>query len=303
MDLSVDLGALKLKNPIMTASGTFGYGLEFNPYGRLEELGAIVVKGLSLKPRKGNPMPRIAETPCGMLNAIGLQNIGVEKFLQDKLPLLPWKVTPVVVNLYAQSAEEFARLAEVLGSEPAVGALEVNISCPNVRQGGLQFGQDPDAASRVVEMVKKNSGHKPVIVKLSPNVADIKVIARSVESAGADIISLINTLGGMAVDIRTRKPCLANVFGGLSGPAIKPVALKMVYEVCTTVNIPVMGLGGIASARDILEFILVGARAVQVGTATFTRPDRAFRLVKELKDMVDAMRISTWEEFRGKVMV
>jgi len=303
MDLSVNLGALKLKNPIMTASGTFGYGLEFTPYGRLEELGAIVVKGLSLKPRKGNSMPRIAETPCGMLNAIGLQNIGVEKFLQDKLPLLPWKETPVVVNLYAQSAEEFAHLAGILGSEPAVGALEVNISCPNVRQGGLQFGQDPDAAAVVVEMVKKNAGHKPVIVKLSPNVADIKVIARSVELAGADIISLINTLGGMAVDIRTRKPSLANVFGGLSGPAIKPVALKMVYEVCTTVNIPVMGLGGISSARDILEFILVGAWAVQVGTATFTRPDRAFKLVKELKDLVDEMEISSWEEFRGKVMV
>ncbi len=302
MDLSVNLGALKLKNPIMTASGTFGYGLEFTPYGRLEDLGAIVVKGLSLKPRRGNPMPRIAETPCGMLNAIGLQNIGVEKFLREKLPLLPWKQTPIVVNLYAQSAQEFADLAEALNSETGVGALEVNISCPNVRQGGLQFGQDPDAAARVVEMVKKNAAQKPVIVKLSPNVADIKVIAKAVESAGADIISLINTLGGMAVDIQTRKPCLANVFGGLSGPAIKPVALKMVYEACRTVNIPVIGLGGITRAQDILEFILVGARAVQVGTANFIRPDKVFSLVEELKEKVREMDIDSWDEFRGSII-
>jgi len=301
MDLSVKLGALKLKNPIMTASGTFGYGLEFTPYGRLEELGAIVVKGLSLRPRKGNPMPRIAETACGMLNAIGLQNIGVEKFLREKLSLLPWKETPVVVNLYAQKAEEFGDLACILGNEPGVGALEVNISCPNVRQGGSQFGQDPLAAARVVEMVKKKAGHKQVIVKLSPNVTDIKAIARAVESAGADIISLINTLGGMAVDIRTRKPCLANVFGGLSGPAIKPVALKMVFEVCRSVNIPVIGLGGITTAQDVLEFILVGARAVQVGTATFTRPDKAFSLVHELGELVEQLGIEHWENYRGKL--
>jgi dihydroorotate dehydrogenase (NAD+) catalytic subunit len=303
MDLSINLGELKLKNPVMTASGTFGYGLEFTSYGRLEELGAIVVKGLSLKPRKGNPMPRIAETPCGMLNAIGLQNIGVEKFLKEKLPHLPWKETPVIANLYAQSAQEFAELAGILGSEPGIGALEVNISCPNVRQGGLQFGQEPDAAARVVEMVKKNSGHKPVIVKLSPNVADIKIIAMAVESAGADIISLVNTLGGMAVDVHTRKPCLANVFGGLSGPAIKPVALKMVYEVCAAVKIPVIGLGGITSARDILEFILVGARAVQVGTATFTRPDKVFRLVEELQQLAGQLKIGSWKEFRGSLRV
>lgn len=303
MDLSVNLGAMKLKNPIMTASGTFGYGLEFVPYGRLEELGAIVVKGLSLKPRKGNPMPRIAETSCGMLNAIGLQNIGVEKFLQDKLPLLPWKETPVVVNLYAQNAEDFADLAEVLSNEPAVSALEINISCPNVRQGGLQFGQDPATAAGVVEKVKKCAGQKPVIVKLSPNVTDIKPIALAVESAGADIISLINTIGGMAVDIWTRKPLLANVFGGLSGPAIKPVALKMVYEVCKAVSIPVIGIGGISSARDVLEFILVGAGAVQVGTAAFTRPDKVFCLVNELREMTAHLGITSWEEFRGKIRV
>lgn len=301
MNLHVDLGRLKLKNPVMTASGTFGYGLEFKPYGSLEELGAIVVKGLSLKPRQGNPMPRIVETPCGMLNAIGLQNIGVEKFLREKLPELPWKTTPVVVNLYAQSAEEFADLARVLSSEEGVGALEVNISCPNVREGGLQFGQDPEAAFKVVSMLKKHAGSKPVIVKLSPNVADIKVIAKAVESAGADVISLINTIGGMAVDIQTRKPCLANIFGGLSGPAIKPVALKMVYEVCKTVKIPVIGLGGIANAQDILEFILVGASAVQIGTATFSRPDKVFTLVKDLEVKVEELGIKSWDEFRGSL--
>ncbi|MCA1743076.1 MAG: dihydroorotate dehydrogenase [Desulfonatronovibrio sp.] len=301
MNLHIDIGKLKLKNPIMTASGTFGYGLEFKPYGPLEELGAIVVKGLSLKPRQGNPMPRIAETPCGMLNAIGLQNIGVEKFLREKLPLLPWKTTPVVVNLYAQSAEEFSDLAGILSSEEGVGALEVNISCPNVKEGGLQFGQDPQAAFKVVNMLKKHAGSKPVIVKLSPNVTDIKVIAKAVESAGADIISLINTVGGMAVDIQTRKPCLTNVFGGLSGPAIKPVALKMVYEVCKTVKIPVIGLGGISNARDILEFILVGASAVQIGTATFTRPDKVFTLVNDLQVKVEELGIKSWDEFRGSL--
>ncbi len=303
MDLKVNLGELSLKNPVMTASGTFGYGLEFTPYGRLEELGAIVVKGLSLKPRKGNPMPRITETPCGMLNAIGLQNIGVEKFIQDKLPLLPWKKTPVVVNLYAQSAAEFADLARILKSEPGVGALEVNISCPNVSQGGLQFGQDPSAAAAVVDRVKSNAGSKPVIVKLSPNVSDIRAVALAAESSGADIISLINTLGGMAVDVGTRKPCLANVFGGLSGPAIKPVALKMVFEVCRAVNLPVIGLGGIVSARDVLEFILVGASAVQVGTASFTRPDKVFSLVGELKELLDELEISSWEAFRGSLHI
>lgn len=302
MDLSVELAGLKLKNPVMTASGTFGYGLEFTSFGRLEDLGAIVVKGLSLQPRKGNPMPRIAETPCGMLNAIGLQNIGVERFLLEKLPLLPWQTTPIVANLYAQSPEEFAELAGILGSEPAIGALEVNISCPNVRQGGVQFGQDPLSAAGVVKAVKNKSGRKPVIVKLSPNVSDIKVIARAVEEAGADIISLINTLAGMAVDVSTRKPLLANVFGGLSGPAIKPVALKMVYQVCRTVSIPVIGLGGIFSARDILEFILVGAWAVQVGTATFTRPDRAFMLAAELRDLVAELNINSWQEFRGTLL-
>ncbi|WP_243438243.1 dihydroorotate dehydrogenase [Fundidesulfovibrio soli] len=303
MDQSVSLAGLNLKNPVMTASGTFGYGLEFTPYGDLTALGGIVVKGLSLKPREGNPMPRIAETPSGMLNAIGLQNCGVERFLSDKLPRLPWKETPILANLYACDPEEFGRLAELLAAEEGVAALEVNISCPNVKEGGVLFGQDPAQAAKVTEAVKKRCGTKPVMVKLSPNVADIVAIARAVEAAGADSLSLINTLTGMAVDVRTRKPRLANVVGGLSGPAVKPVALRCVWQVSRAVNIPVVGMGGISSAMDVLEFIMVGAHAVQVGTANFTRPDFAFRLVEDLPKVAASMGVTSWESFRGSLDV
>ncbi len=299
MDLGVDLGGLHLKNPVMSASGTFGYGLEFASFGDLSELGAIVVKGLSLEPRTGKPVPRIAETPCGMLNAIGLQNVGVKRFLEEKLPDLPWDRTPVIANLYGQGLDEFGELAEILGNAPGVAALEINISCPNVRQGGVQFGQDPEAAARVVQEVKANSRGKTVIVKLSPNVADIREIARSVQGAGADVISLINTLTGMAVDVHSRAPRLASVFGGLSGPAIKPVALRMVYEVCREVDVPVIGVGGISSTEDILEFILVGAHAVQVGTANFMRPDLIFDLVRDLPGELSRAGVSAPEELRN----
>jgi dihydroorotate dehydrogenase (NAD+) catalytic subunit len=301
MDPSVILGRLQLKNPIITASGTFGYGLEFSPYGDLAKLGGIVVKGLSLKPREGNPVPRIAETPCGMLNAIGLQNIGVERFLREKLVRLPWRETAIIANLYGQSEMEFSALASMLGAEPGIAALEVNISCPNVKEGGVQFGQDPACAAGVTRAVKRAAGGKPVMVKLSPNVADIVAIAQAVESEGADMISLINTLSGMAVDIRTRRPRLANLYGGLSGPAIKPVALRMVHQVCRAVSVPVVGLGGISSAADVLEFILVGASAVQVGTANFLRPDFAFRLVEGVAALADELGIAGWEEFRGSL--
>jgi dihydroorotate dehydrogenase (NAD+) catalytic subunit len=303
MDPSVTLGQLQLKNPVITASGTFGYGLEFAPYGDLAKLGGIVVKGLSLQPRVGNPVPRIAETPCGMLNAIGLQNIGVERFLRDKLVHLPWKETAIFANLYGQTEEEFSALASMLGVEPGIAALEVNISCPNVKEGGVQFGQDPACAARVTRAVKRAAGDKPVMVKLSPNVADIAAIGRAVESEGADMISLINTLSGMAVDIRSRRPRLANLYGGLSGPAIKPVALRMVHQLCRAVSVPVVGLGGIASAEDVLEFILVGATAVQVGTANFLRPDFAFRLVDEIEALAMELGICSWEEFRGSLRV
>lgn len=301
VDTTVNLPGLKLKNPLLTASGTFGYGLEFARYGDLAALGGIVVKGLSLKPRQGNPMPRIAETPCGMLNAIGIQNIGVEAFLKDKLPFLPWRDTAIVANLYACDAREFGELAAALSGAQGIAALEVNVSCPNVKEGGVAFGQNPGQIRAVTEEVKRNAGSKPVMVKLSPNVTDISEAARAAVDGGADMLSCINTLTGMAVDIRTRKPRLANTYGGLSGPAIKPVALRCVHQVCKSVSVPVIGLGGISCAEDILEFILVGAHAVQVGTANFMRPDAAFRMVEELPRLMERLGIGSLDEYRGSL--
>ena len=296
-------GSLVLKNPVLTASGTFGYGLEFVPYGNLAELGGIVSKGLSLRPKQGNPTPRIAETACGMLNAVGLQNCGVEEFIGHYLPQLPVADLPVIANIYADNLTDFGELAAILGKTPGLAALEVNISCPNVSCGGVLFGQDPEQAAKVTEAVKKNSGNLPVIIKLSPNVTDITAIARACEGAGSDMISCINTLTGLAVDLRKRAPLLANVTGGLSGPAIKPVALRCVWQVVRAVKIPVIGLGGVSSAEDVLEFILVGAHAVQVGTAKFTRPDRSFQLVRELAELMDKLGINSLEEFRGSLQV
>jgi len=301
MDMRVEFAGLVLKNPIITASGTFGFGLEFMDFGDLKRLGGIVVKGLSLKPREGNPMPRIVETPCGMLNAIGIQNPGVEAFVRDKLPLLPWRETAIIANLYACSAEEFGELTGVLAGEEGVAALEVNVSCPNVQSGGSAFGQDPTQIRKVTEEVKKRAGGKPVIVKLSPNVTDIAICARAAQEGGADALSLINTLLGMAVDIRTRKPRLANIVGGLSGPAIKPVALRCVYQACRAVSIPVIGIGGIVSAEDALEFIMVGASAVQVGTANFLRPDQSFRIVDDLNRAMLKARCVDFSELRGSL--
>ncbi|MEF2232303.1 MAG: dihydroorotate dehydrogenase [Pseudodesulfovibrio sp.] len=303
MDMRVSFGGLALKNPVMTASGTFGFGLEFAPYGDLRKLGGIVVKGLSLKPREGNPMPRIAETPCGMLNAIGIQNPGVEHFVKRTLPSLPWRDVAVVANLYACDAAEFGELAGVLAAEEGIAALEVNVSCPNVREGGIAFGQDPAQIARVTEAVKKRAGGKHVMVKLSPNVTDITVCARAAADGGADSLSLINTLSGMAVDIRTRRPRIANVIAGLSGPAIKPVALRCVHQVVRSVDIPVVGIGGIASAEDALEFLLVGAQAVQVGTANFLRPDFAFTLVDEVERLLGEIGAFGLDEFRGSLQL
>jgi dihydroorotate dehydrogenase (NAD+) catalytic subunit len=299
MDFRVEFAGLVLKNPIITASGTFGFGLEFSNFGDLTRLGGIVVKGLSLKPREGNPMPRIVDTPCGMLNAIGIQNPGVEAFVKDKLPLLPWRETAIIANLYACSAGEFADLAGVLAGEEGVAALEVNVSCPNVKEGGAAFGQDPAQIARVTEAVKKRAGGKPVMVKLSPNVTDIAACARAAESGGADAISLINTVLGMAVDITTRRPRLANVVGGLSGPAIKPIALRCVHQACGAVKIPVVGVGGIVSAEDALEFIMLGASAVQVGTANFMRPDQSFRIIEDLPRALGKARAESVGELRG----
>lgn len=302
MNLSVTLPGLHpltLKNPVIPASGTFGYGTEFAAYGNLASLGALVVKGLSLKPRKGNATPRVAETPGGMLNAVGLQNDGVESFVREKLHRLPWREVPVIANLYATAPEEFAELAGILAAEEGVAALEVNISCPNVKEGGILFGQDPVMAARVTGAVRAVALGKPVIVKLSPNVTDIAAVARAVEDAGADAISCINTLSGMGVDVRTRRPLLANVIGGLSGPAIKPVALRCVWQVARAVRIPVIGMGGISCAEDVLEFILVGAFAVQVGTANFFQPDFCFRLVEELPKLCAKYGVASLAELRG----
>lgn len=305
MDLSVTLKgptqSLHLKNPVLTASGTFGYGMEFAPYGDLTSLGGIIVKGLSLLPRDGNPCPRIVETTAGMLNAVGLQNDGVEAFCKEKLPRLPWQHLPVIANLYATSPAEFGELAARLNEEEGVAALEVNVSCPNVKSGGILFGQDPKLAAAVTRAARDAAPNKPLIIKLSPNVTDIALMARSVQDAGADMISCINTLSGMAVDVARRKPRLANVIGGLSGPAIKPVALRCVWQVCQAVDIPVIGLGGICSAEDVLEFILVGAHAVQIGTANFISPDRAFEIVKELPAVCRQLGVTSLDELRGSL--
>lgn len=282
-DLSVDIGGLKLQNPVMTASGTFGYAREYAPYVDLNRLGGIIVKGLSLKPTKGNPPPRIVETDCGMLNAIGLENVGLEAFISDKLPFLETLCPPTIANIYGRTVEEYALLAQRLEHVAAVKGLEVNISCPNVKAGGVAFGSDPAAAREVVAAVREQTT-KHLMVKLSPNVSDIACVAEAAQGAGADALSVINTITGMAVDLATRRPRLANVTGGLSGPAIKPVALRMVWQAARAVTIPIVGVGGIMNAADALEFMLVGATAVQVGTANFVNPGSAIAIIDGMAD-------------------
>ena len=277
-ELTVDIGGLVLQNPVMTASGTFGYAREFGHYIDLNRLGAIIVKGLSLEPSSGNPPPRIVETDCGMLNAIGLENVGVEAFIHDKLPFLQTLRPPTIVNIYGKTVEEYARLAERLATVENVSGLEVNISCPNVKEGGVAFGADPKIAAEVVRAVRAKTG-KHLMVKLSPNVTDIGMMARVAEDAGADALSVINTITGMAVDLSTRRSKLANITGGLSGPAIKPIALRMVWQVAQAVDIPVVGVGGIMNAMDALEFMMVGASAIQVGTANFIDPGSTMAII------------------------
>jgi len=281
-DMSVEVAGIKMRNPVMTASGTFGYGAEFADYMNLESIGAMITKGLSLKPKAGNPTPRIVETPGGMLNAIGLQNVGVDAFISQKLPYLKGVATPVIVNLYGNTLEEYGEVASRLDGLSGVAGIEVNISCPNVKQGGIVFGTDPLAAQEVVRLVKRSTS-KPVIVKLSPNVTDVVLMAKACADAGADALSLINTLTGMAIDLERRRPILANVTGGLSGPGIKPVALRMVWQVAKNVQLPIIGIGGIMNARDALEFILAGATAVQVGTASFLDPSAAQTIAQDME--------------------
>jgi dihydroorotate dehydrogenase (NAD+) catalytic subunit len=278
-DLTVDIGGLKLQNPVMTASGTFGYAREFESYIDLNRLGGIIVKGLSLEPARGNPPPRIVETDCGMLNAIGLENVGVDAFIEDKLPFLATLCPPTIANIYGRTVEEYGVLAERLETVDAVKGLEVNISCPNVKEGGIAFGSDPKLAHEVVKVVRSKTT-KHLMVKLSPNVTDITRIARVAEEAGADALSVINTITGMAVDLSTRRPRLANITGGLSGPAIKPIALRMVWQTAQAVSIPIIGVGGIMNATDALEFMMVGATAIQVGTANFINPGSTLEILE-----------------------
>jgi dihydroorotate dehydrogenase (NAD+) catalytic subunit len=275
----------------MTASGTFGYGEEYAPFVDLNRLGALIVKGLSLEPRAGNPPPRLAETPSGLLNAVGLQNIGVKAFVKEKLPFLKEYSTAIIANIFGETVDEYGKVAEILGMADGLSALEVNISCPNVKKGGIAFGSSPEMAAEVTKRVREATD-LPVIMKLSPNVTDISHIAESVESAGADAVSLINTLAGMAVDVEHRKPVLYNVTGGLSGPAIKPVALRMVWQVVNRVNIPVIGLGGIMCPNDALEFLIVGARAVEVGTASFLNPHATMNILEGIETYLREHSIS-----------
>lgn len=301
-DLSVDLGAMRLQNPVLTASGTFGYGKEYTPYLDLNDLGGIIVKGLSLNPSRGNPPPRIVETASGMLNAIGLENVGIDAFIEKKVPFLDSLSVPVFANIYGTSIEAYAAVAERLAAIPAVVGVEINISCPNVKAGGLAFGTDARMAHKVTQTVRERYS-KLVMVKLSPNVTDITAIARSVEDAGADVVSLINTLTGMAVDIDTRRPKLANIIGGLSGPAIKPVALRMVWQVARAVTIPVVGIGGIMNAEDALEFIIAGATAVQVGTANFIDPGCAVKIIQGIENHLTRQNIGSIKELIGSLKV
>ncbi|KAA0888282.1 dihydroorotate dehydrogenase [Oryzomonas rubra] len=281
-DLSVSIAGLELRNPVMTASGTFGYGEEFAEYVDLETIGAFVTKGLSLRPRAGNPTPRIVETPGGMLNAIGLQNVGIDAFIEKKVPFLRSVATPAIANFFGNTIDEYAELARRLDAIPEIAGLEVNISCPNVKQGGIVFGTDPQCAFQVVTACREAT-IKPLIVKLSPNVTDIVSMAKACSDAGADALSLINTLTGMAIDLERRRPVLANITGGLSGPAVKPVALRMVWQVARAVSLPIIGIGGIMNARDALEFILAGATAVQVGTASFINPGAAQEIAEGME--------------------
>ncbi len=299
VDLKVQIGALELKNPVLTASGTYGYGEEFHEsFYDISRLGAVVTKGISLKPRPGNPMPRVIETASGMLNAIGLANVGVDAFLGKKLPFLKKAKATVVVNILGSTVEEYAEVARRLEGAEGVHALELNISCPNVACGGLQFGTDPGSAAGATLAVRK-AFSRTLIVKLSPQAANIPAMAAAVEAAGADAISLINTIPAMAIDIRRRAPVLANITGGLSGPAIKPIALRMVREAHDAVKIPVIGMGGIVNAADAIEFLLAGAAAVQIGTANFINPLVAIEVIEGIGAFCREEGIAAVSELTG----
>ncbi|MCE5311888.1 MAG: dihydroorotate dehydrogenase [Nitrospiraceae bacterium] len=300
VNLAVNIGGLKLPNPVVTASGTFGYGQEYSEFFDIEKLGAIVVKGLSYSPRQGNPPPRLVETPAGMLNAIGLQNIGVETFIKDKLPYLRTLKLNVIANFFGDSIDEYVMAAEALTKAGGVHGLEMNISCPNKKAGWIVFGTDPAVMKDVVTAVRKATD-LPLIVKLSPNVTDIGLMAKVAEDCGADAVSLINTITGMCIDINSRRSKLANVTGGLSGPAIRPIAVRMVWEVHKAVMIPIIGMGGIMTAQDALEFMIAGASAVSVGTANFINPQAVIEIISGMEDYLKEHGIANINEIIGSL--
>jgi dihydroorotate dehydrogenase (NAD+) catalytic subunit len=303
LDLSVQVGALLFKNPIITASGTFGYGVEFAHLVDLNRLGGIVTKGISLEPIEGAPAPRVCETPCGMLNAIGLQNIGVKAFVSDKLPLLRKYNTNLIVNVFGSCFDEYVEVLHHLEDAQGIAAYELNISCPNVKRGGMQFGSDPALVREVVGTTRKAAARRPLWVKLSPMVTDIGLIARVAEDAGADALTVANTYPAMAVDFTTRRSMLGNSTGGLSGPAIKPITLRLVWEAGKAVKIPVIGLGGIETAEDVLEYMTVGAAAVQVGTASFSDPRASEGILEGLMAPLDGANIFTLKQIRDSFVV
>ena len=298
VQLSTKIGSLELKNPVMTASGTFGYGTEYADFMDINRLGAIIVKGTTLNPRQGNPYPRMAETPSGMLNAVGLQNKGVDYFVDHIYPEVQKIQTNIIVNVSGSSIDDYVQTASIINTLDDIPAIELNISCPNVKQGGMAFGVNPDSAAQVVSAVRK-AYDKTLIVKLSPNVTDITEIARAVEGAGADSVSLINTMLGMAIDAEKRKPILSTITGGMSGPAVKPVALRMVWQTAKAVKIPVIGLGGICSATDAIEFLLAGASAIQIGTANFIDPSISEKVIDGIADYLQRHNFNSVQEIIG----
>lgn len=298
VSMAVEIGALKMKNPMLTASGTFGFGEEFADFIDLERLGGFIVKGTTLEPREGNPYPRMAETPSGMLNAVGLQNKGVDHFISEIYPRLKGLDTNVLVNVSGAKIEDYVAVAEKLSGLERISAIEVNISCPNVKQGGMAFGTTCSGASDVTAAVRK-AWDKTLIVKLSPNVTSITDIAKAVEAEGADSVSLINTMLGMAIDVERRRPMLSTITGGLSGPAVRPVAVRMVWQVSKAVDIPVIGLGGIMNGRDALEFIMAGASAIEVGTANFIDPAVTVKIIDEINDYLDRHNFRDIADIKG----
>ncbi|NOX20172.1 MAG: dihydroorotate dehydrogenase [Nitrospirae bacterium] len=300
MNLEVKIGRLSLKNPVMTASGTFGYGAEYSEFVDLNALGALVVKGISLEPRQGNPTPRIYETPCGMLNSIGLQNVGLRRFLSEKLPFLRKFNTPVIVNILGDSIEEYLSLCQSL--DPEVDAIELNVSCPNVKKGGISFATDRESLKELVGKVRDTLKKAILIVKLSPVASNIAEMARLCEQQGADAVSMINTIPAMAIDIETRRPRLANIIGGLSGPAIKPIGVRMVWQTYQSVKIPIIGMGGIMTAEDAIEYILAGATCVAVGTANFVNPSATVEIIQGIKDYMIRNKIENIKELIGGVV-